>query len=57
MCNQCSSSSVSPRTPPSVTPESEWTLYSPKERKALPKREMILFFQVKPNDLPCFFKK
>ena len=33
--SQCSSSSVMPSTPPSVTPEKEWTWYSPKARNAL----------------------
>ena len=37
MCirDRCSSSRVMPSTPPSVTPDRECTLYSPKAKKAL----------------------
>ena len=36
MPNQCSKSRFRPNTPPSVTPDMEWTWYSPNAKMALP---------------------
>ena len=54
--SQCCASRVAPSTPPSVTPETEWMLYSPKARIPLPSRAPAVFVRMlfRRNDLPPF---
>ncbi len=47
MLSQWCRRSVSPSTPPSVTDDIEWTLYSPNARIAEPRSDTIMLFALR----------